>query len=293
MSIGDEILRTFRSGGAMVKLIYINLAVFLAVNIIYVFFFLFGVPRDSVGLIQWLAVPAWLPNLAARPWTLVTYMFTHENFLHILFNLLTFYWFSIIFLSYFDDKKLLNVYILGGITGALFYIAAYNAFPAFSSALPASYALGASASILAIVIAISTYVPNYSVYLVFIGPVKLKYLAMFFIFLDILSIPAGNAGGHIAHLGGAFFGWLFTLQYKRGGDITKWFGKIMDWFFSLFKRRQRIKVTYRRAPADDMEYNKIKNERQSEIDRILEKISKGGYESLSKEEKDTLFKAGK
>lgn len=293
MSIGDEILRTFRSGGAMVKLIYINLAVFLAVNIIYVVFFLFGVPRDSVGLIQWLAVPARLPTLAARPWTLITYMFTHENFLHILFNLLTFYWFSIIFLSYFDDKKLLNVYILGGITGALFYIGAYNAFPAFSSALPASYALGASASILAIVIAISTYVPNYSVYLVFIGPVKLKYLAMFFIFLDILSIPAGNAGGHIAHLGGAFFGWMFTLQYKRGGDITKWFGKIMDWFFSLFKRRQRIKVTYRRAPADDMEYNKIKNERQSEIDRILEKISKGGYESLSKEEKDTLFKAGK
>ncbi len=293
MSIGDEILRTFKSGGAMVKLIYINLAVFLGINIIYVVFFLLGIPKDSVGLIQWLAVPAWLPNLAARPWTLITYMFTHENFLHILFNLLTFYWFSIIFLSYFDDKKLLNVYILGGITGAIFYIVAYNAFPAFSSALPASYALGASASILAIMIAISTYVPNYSVYLVFIGPIKLKYLAIFFIFIDILSIPAGNAGGHIAHLGGAFFGWMFTLQYKRGGDITKWFGKIMDWLFSLFKRRQHIKVTYRRAPADDMEYNKIKIERQSEIDRILEKISKGGYESLSKEEKDTLFKAGK
>ena len=292
MSIADDIKRTFRTGSSMVKLIYINLAVFILVNLVKVFLFFLNAQGASTGLVEWLAVPAWLPNLASRPWTVITYMFTHENFLHILFNLLTFYWFSTIFLGYFDEKKLLNIYILGGLFGALFYILAFNLFPVFGQWLPASYALGASASIMAVIFAISLYVPDYSVYLVFIGRVKLKYLALFFIGLDILSIPAGNAGGHIAHLGGAFLGSMFTWQYRKGRDITKWFGNLMDWLFTLFKRRERIKVTYRRA-ADDMEYNKAKMERQAEIDLILEKISKGGYESLSKEEKDTLFKAGK
>jgi hypothetical protein len=206
--------------------------------------------------------------------------------------MLTLYWFSVIFLNYFDEKKLLNLYILGGIAGALFYILSFNLFPVFQTSLPVSVALGASASVLTIMIAISVFVPNNSVYIILVGPVKLKYIAIFFIFLDVLSIPVDNAGGHIAHLGGAFFGWLFASQIKSGRDITKWFGNIMDALFSFLKPREKIKVSYRR-PSDEIEYNSQKLERQSEIDRILDKISKGGYESLSKEEKDILFKMGK
>jgi membrane associated rhomboid family serine protease len=292
MGIAEEIKQSFKHSNAMFKLIYINLAVFLIINIIYVFLFLFGLKSVEVGLIKWLAVPAFLPNLATRPWTIFTYMFTHENFLHILFNMLTLYWFSVIFLNYFDEKKLLNLYILGGIAGALFYILSFNLFPVFQTSLPVSVALGASASVLTIMIAISVFVPNNSVYIILVGPVKLKYIAIFFIFLDVLSIPVDNAGGHIAHLGGAFFGWLFASQIKSGRDITKWFGNIMDALFSFLKPREKIKVSYRR-PSDEIEYNSQKLERQSEIDRILDKISKGGYESLSKEEKDILFKMGK
>jgi membrane associated rhomboid family serine protease len=292
MSIADEIKRSFKSSNALFKVIYINLAVFLIVNIVYVFFYLFGVNRELVGLDRWLAVPAYLPSLIVKPWTIITYMFFHEQFLHILFNLLTLYWFSTIFLSYFDEKKFLNLYLLGGIVGAVFYITAYNSFPVFRDSLHASEALGASASVLAILIAISTYVPNNSVYLILIGPVKLKYIAIFFIFLDILSIPIENPGGHIAHLGGAFIGWLFAVQFKGGRDITKWFGNLMDGIFSLFKPRTKIKVSYRK-PADEIQYNSQKLEKQNEIDRILDKISKGGYESLSKEEKDILFRMGK
>jgi len=292
MGIAEEIKQSFKHSNAMFKLIYINLAVFLIINIIYVFLLLFGLKSVEVGLIKWLAVPAFLPNLATRPWTIFTYMFTHENFLHILFNMLTLYWFSVIFLNYFDEKKLLNLYILGGIAGALFYILSFNLFPVFQTSLPVSVALGASASVLAIMIAISVFVPNNSVYIILIGPVKLKYIAIFFIFLDVLSIPVDNAGGHIAHLGGAFFGWFFASQIKSGRDITKWFGNIMDALFSLLKPREKIKVSYRR-PSDEIEYNAQKLERQNEIDRILDKISKGGYESLSKEEKDILFKMRK
>jgi membrane associated rhomboid family serine protease len=292
MQLTDEIRNSFKHANALFKLIYINIIVFLIINIIYVFFFLFGIKSDEAGLIKWLAVPAWLPSLAMKPWTIITYMFTHENFLHILFNMLTLYWFSSIFLNYFDEKKLLNLYILGGISGAVFYILAFNSFPVFHTSLPISLALGASASVLSIMIAISVYVPNNSIYLVLIGPVKLKYIAIFFIFLDILSIPVDNSGGHIAHLGGAFFGWLFASQIKNGRDITHWFGSIMDGLFSLFKQREKIKISYRR-PSDEIEYNSLKIEQQKEIDRILDKISKGGYESLTKEEKDVLFRTGK
>jgi membrane associated rhomboid family serine protease len=292
MGFAEEIKQSFKHSNAMFKLIYINLAVFLIINIIHVFFFFFELDWDRTGFVKWLEVPAWLPSLGRRPWTIITYMFTHEQFLHILFNMLTLYWFSLIFLNYFDEKKLLNLYILGGITGAIFYILAFNLFPVFQIALPHSAALGASASVLAIMIAVSVYVPNNTIYLVLIGPIKLKYIAIFFIFLDILSIPIGNAGGHIAHLGGAFFGWIFALQIKSGRDITKWFGHIMDGLFILLKPREKIKVTYRR-PADEIDYNSQKIERQNEIDRILDKISKGGYESLTKEEKDILFRMRK
>lgn len=293
MGIFNEIKHSFKTGNNLTRLIYINLGVFVIIKFLQVFYFLFNTQSDFVSsVIHQLAVSAYLPALIKKPWTVFTYMFLHEGFLHILFNILWLYWFGKIFLEYLDGKKLLSIYILGGFAGALLYIIAYNSFPVFEKILPVSVALGASASVLAIVIAISVYVPNYTIHLLFLGPVKLKYIALFTVILDFISIAGTNPGGHIAHLGGAMFGWFFIQQYRKGKDITKGFSRFMDGIFSFFKPHKKIHVTYKR-PKSDYNYNKYKAEKQEVIDKILEKISKSGYDSLSKEEKEILFRQSK
>jgi membrane associated rhomboid family serine protease len=294
MNIVDEIKESFRKGTLLIKLIYVNIGVFLLVNIVRLFYFLIYSQSD-IPQIEWLAVPSDVSNLIYKPWTIVTYMFLHVEFFHILFNMLWLYWFAIIFLQYFNEKKLFGVYILGGFSGALLYILAFNTLPVFQMAVSHSVALGASASVIAIVVAISFYVPNYTLNLMFIGPVKIKYIALFSIVLDIISIPAENAGGHIAHLGGAVFGYFFALEASRGKDLTKGFNQLIDQLVNLFKPKQKMKVSYKKPgtqkPKSDLEYNKTKQDQQAEIDKILDKISKHGYGSLSKQEKDILFNA--
>jgi membrane associated rhomboid family serine protease len=292
MAIIDEIKDSFKKGSVLTKLIYVNLFVFICVKLIQVIFFLFNFGEAGILIIDWLAVPASISELLSRPWTIFTYMFLHEGFLHILFNILWLYWLGRIFLEYLDGRKLLGVYILGGLAGAALYILAFNLFPAFANILPVSRALGASAAVLAVVISISVYVPNYTIYLLFLGPVKLKYIAAFMIVLDIISISGSNAGGHIAHLGGALFGWFFIRQYRQGRDITKGINRMADRMVNLFKPSGKLKVEYRKT-RNDYEYNKQKARKQQHIDDILDKISKSGYESLSKEEKEILFKVSK
>ena len=289
MGIWDDIKRSFRSGSSLTRLIYINVAVFIMVNLVYLLFFLSGVQDQRIAFIRWLAVPADLSILITRPWTLITYMFLHEEIFHILFNLLILFWFGRIFLEYLDPRKLLGVYILGGLTGALTYILAYNLFPVFSQQLPLSVALGASASVMAIVFAISVYVPNHTINLLFIGPTRLKYIALVAILLDLIQIPGGNVGGHIAHLGGALFGALFIVRFRQGRDMTRSLNSLLVRFENLFKPRPRIKVTHKKKESD-MEFRERKANERKDIDRILDKISKGGYESLTKEEKEILFR---
>ncbi len=289
-SIVNEIKQSFKEGGTLVRLIYINLGVFLVFNILKAIFFLGGIDI-GFSLSRYLAVPADLSNLAEKPWTIFTYMFFHEGFIHILFNLLWLYWLGRIFLSFMSERKMIGVYIMGGLSGAFMYILFFNVFPAFTEVLPVSYALGASASVLAIVFAAATYAPNLSLNLIFIGPVKLKYIAAFMVVLDIIGIAGSNAGGHIAHLGGAIFGYLYIYSQKQGVNLAK----PVDWFIDAFttspstQRRRKMKVDHKK-PTNDYEYNKMKAEKQAEIDRILDKISKAGYDSLTAEEKKTLFK---
>jgi len=219
-------------------------------------------------------------------------MILHFDFIHILFNLLWLFWFGRIFLHYLTDKQLFTTYILGGLAGAFLFILSYNLFPGLKEHVQYARALGASASVSAIIIAISFYAPNYNVYIPLIGPVKIKYIAIIFIVLDVLQIASVNAGGHIAHLGGALYGYFFATRLKRGKDIGRVFSRILDAVAVLLKRKPRMKVSYRSQAkgVDDLEYNRTKAEYQKEIDRILDKIAKSGYESLSKSEKETLFK---
>lgn len=286
MSIATEIKDSFRFGSNLTKIIYINLAVFIIYNLINLMFF-FG----QVGnpLAHYLAVPADLTALLGKPWTIFTYMFFHEGFLHILFNMLWLYWFGMIFLEYLSQKSLVGVYIMGGLSGGAFYILAFNALGVFKETLPISIALGASASVLAIVIAISTYKPNHTINLMFIGAVKLKYLALFSIILDIISIPTSNSGGHIAHLGGALLGFLYIAALKQRIDLVKPITWIMDLLTFDRKPKSHLKVNYRNADKD-YDYNRRKAEQHVGLDKILDKIAKSGYDSLSKEEKETLFK---
>jgi len=290
LDIVNEIKASFKQGTYLTQLIYINLAVFVLVNLISVFYFMAGFPAYEAPILSWLALPADASELLWKPWTLLSYMFLHEAFMHVLFNMLWLYWFGRIFLQYLDQKQLLSVYLLGGISGGLFYVIIYNLFPVFADSVPFSFALGASASVMAIVFAVSFYVPNYEVHLFFIGKVKLKFIALFSIVLDLLSIPNGNAGGHIAHIGGALFGLWFITEYKKGKLLTKGFERILDSFFNLFKRQPKMKVSYKKTGNVDYDYQKNKADQQALMDKILEKISKSGYSSLSKEEKELLFK---
>ena len=199
------------------------------------------------------------------------------------------YWFGRIFLEYLDQRKLVAVYLLGGISGAFVYILSFNIFPAFSGVVAESVAIGASASVMAIVIAIAAYVPDYTVQLFLFGRIKIKYMALAIFILTSVMDFSVNSGGKLAHIGGAFFGYFYTISLRHGRDIGKGLNRILDFFVTVFKPRKKLKVTHKKA-ADEYEYNKIKAERQARINNILEKISKGGYDSLTKEEKEILFK---
>lgn len=189
--------------------------------------------------------------------------------------------------SFFSSKHLRGLYFLGGICGGLLYMLAYNVFPYFQDAVYSSYLLGASASVLAIVVAVSVREPNYPVQFLFIGTVRLKYVALFMVVLDLLFMTSDNAGGHIAHLGGALAGWWFAAGLQSGHDATKWINLVCDWFAGLrrpVKRKPKMKVHYGGRQAD-YEYNARKKEREAEIDRILDKLRKSGYNSLTDDEK--------
>ena len=289
MGIWDDVKNSFRKGSNLTKLIYINIAVFVFISIVSIIGFLLNNHNISSITLNLFSVPASLKSLILRPWTLITYMFTHKDIWHILFNMLWLYWFGIIFLEYLGQKKLVAVYILGGISGAIVYIISFNVFPAFTGLVSESVAIGASASVMAIVIAIAAYVPDYKVNLFLLGRIKIKYMALAIFLLTSIMDFSVNSGGKLAHMGGALWGYLFTVNLRHGRDIGKGINRILDFFVTLFKPRKKIKVTYKKA-ATDYEYNKIKTEQQARINSILDKISKGGYDSLTKEEKDLLFR---
>ena len=275
-------------------MIYINIAVFLAFALLNVISNLFQIQIPPI--VSYFMVPADLGQLILQPWSLISYMFLHQGMWHLIINLAWLYFGGSLLLQYFDSKKLLAIYLLGGIAGAAMYILAYNLFPMFAGQTEISKALGASASVLAIVVAIATYIPNYKVRLFLFGKVKLKYIAIIAVIIDVLSLSGGNAGGHFAHLGGAIFGFMFSYQWLKGRDLTARFVMFLNSIEDLFKskpKKAKMKVKYRSEKASDDTYRKQKAERQQEIDIILDKINKSGYDSLSKKEKEILFNMSK
>lgn len=289
MGIWEDIKKAFNNGSNLIRLIYINIAVFILISLTAIIGFLITNPLIAEKVIDILAVPSSFQKLLLRPWTLITYMFLHKDIWHIIFNMLWLYWFGTIFLQYLDQRKIVAVYLLGGISGALLYIVSFNIFPAFSGVVSESVAIGASASVMAVVIAIAAYVPDYTITLLLLGRIKIKYMALAIFILTSFMDFSVNSGGKLAHIGGAIFGYLYTLNLRRGKDIGKGINTIIDYLVTFFKPRKKLKVTHKK-PSNDYDYNKSRAEHQEMINAILEKISKGGYDSLTKEEKETLFR---
>ena len=288
----ETIKSRFKSGNILMKFIFINIGVFIAIQALYVIVTLFRL--ESLNPLQFLAVPSQVNILLTKFWTLFTYMFVHEGLLHILFNMLWLYWFGNIFLSYFHDRTLGSLYVLGGLAGALLFIIAYNTIPLYLESGP-GVMIGASASVMAIVFAAAFYRKDATLNLFLFGRVKIIYIALAVFVIDFFSLSSGNnPGGHVAHIGGAIIGYLFASQYKKGKDFTLPISRFLDVIANLFKKRKHKgahKVVYKRTETD-YDYNFRKAKESEKIDAILDKLKESGYSSLSSEEKRQLFDAG-
>lgn len=301
--IFTEINRRFNAGSILAKFIFINAGTFIIIRLLVILLHLF---MSEASFMQYIEMPSSLFLLAHRPWTVITYMFVHFDFLHILFNMLWLYWFGNIFLQFFTGRQLGGLYVLGGIAGAALFLLTYNLFPYLRQFADNSFLLGASASVMAIVFAVSFYQKDYVINLLFIGRVKLIWLAIGVLFLDIIAITSDNAGGHIAHIGGALLGIFFATQYRKGKDLTGPMNRLIDRFVNLITKKPTFNVfrpekktsgkqqqTQNHRPETDEEYLRRKKEENRVIDEILDKLKRSGYESLSAEEKKKLFDASK
>lgn len=286
LNLGQQISSFLKSNSPLNRLIIVNVGVYLV-------FILLGVvanlahflqASESGGFNQW--VLDWLGThsnvmlLVARPWTIITSIFLHLDFWHIFFNMLMLWIGGKIFLSFFPPKKIYAVYIWGGIIGNIFFVLSYNLFPVFSDVVQQAVAIGASGGVLAVLIAAAAKAPNYQLPIILIGNVSLKWVAIILVIIDVIGIPSGNSGGHFAHLGGALFGFLFVY-------IPKWNYSLK----SKYKANSKVKKqTQNSRPKSDEQYNAERAEHRKKVDEILDKVAQSGYQSLSAEEKEFLFK---
>lgn len=301
-SFVEEFKHAFkRPDNGLMQLLVINLVIFVVLLILEVVLTLSGFKSLYDSIVLQLMMPSDVGMFFTRPWTLFTYFFTHTGFFHILFNMLFLYWFGRLIAEYLGNRKVVSLYILGGIAGGLFFMLIYNVLPFFQDRVANSAMLGASAGVFAVTVGAATLIPNYTFVLFLIGPVKIKYIAIFYVFVSFVQTIGNNAGGELAHLGGALVGFIFIKQLQGGIDWGKPVWAVLDFFGGLFTKRSKIKVSHSNRGSSRSAYNSNTgrtiniNSRtdQNEIDAILDKISESGYESLSKEEKQKLFNASK
>ncbi|MBC7923276.1 MAG: rhomboid family intramembrane serine protease [Ferruginibacter sp.] len=301
----DDFKNAFRrKNNGLIQIILLNVSVFLALIVLRVVLTLAGASLDaSTGkpviyefILEQLVLPSAPDRLLYKPWTLFTYFFSHEGIFHLLFNMLFLYWFGKLIDEYLGNRRLVNLYLLGGLMGGLLYVAMYNLLPYFAGQVDSSTLIGASGAVFAVVVGAATLMPNYTFHLLLLGPVRIKYIAAFYVVLSFAQSIGDNAGGAIAHLGGALLGFVFITQLRRGNDLGKPLTVISEWFGRLFRKKPVMRVTYQNKAKST--YSGYANPNpgysipnQDEIDNILDKISRSGYESLTREEKQKLFRA--
>ena len=290
MNFREKLFYRFQQFNVAEKLIVFNVIFFVLPLLINTFLFLFKIPIDSYTV--WFELSSSFNDLVFKPWTLITYSFLHSGFFHLFFNMYIFLFTSRLFLNLFKSNSLINIYFLGVVFGGLLFLFSYNFFPAFENSKP--YMIGSSAGVMSLLIFMSTYSPNLEVRLIIFN-IKLLYIGIAFMMLDVIQIPYGNAGGHIAHLGGALLGFIYANNLKKGVDIGLPVERIISKLFNLFQlNKSKMNVAFKNKSKKKFNHPNDDNSKkhQKKIDEILDKISSSGYESLSKKEKDFLFKAG-
>lgn len=282
MELIDKIRYNFKNLDILQKIILIMIIFFVIPYIVNTFLFLFNFNEFSV--INLFDVSPDLIDLLSKPWSLITYGFFHSDLWHLIGNMIIFYLSGSVVLNLFGSERLIKIFILGILYGSLAYLISYNLFPAFNNIK--SSMIGSSAGVMAVFIFLASYNPNYSFRILNLN-VKILYIASFLVLIDIIQIPGGNSGGHIAHLGGAFLGYFYHKKMIQGDNYGNW---IIDLYNFIFKRKVKFeKRTYSNKTSVSVKDAAT----QKKIDLILDKISKSGYDSLTKGEKETLFKAGK
>jgi membrane associated rhomboid family serine protease len=288
----ETALKRFASATMLMKIVVINIAVFLVLNIISIVMIFAGEESGRFIVEQWVAMPGNFGRLARHAWTPLSYMFSQIEPLHLIFNMLWLYWFGIVFQLLSTPKRMIGLYLLGGLGGAALYLLAVNTIPYFAG--HGGLLIGSSASVIAIVTATAIMAPDYRMNLLFLGAVSLKWIAIVTIGIDLLSVTGSNAGGHIAHLGGAAVGAIFALGLKRGHDITAPLNSLIDTIVNLFRRRPKVRpARFRASGAPSAPRPKAPSAAsaadQAELDNILDKIKKSGYSSLTADERARLF----
>lgn len=288
----ETALKRFASATMLMKIVVINIAVFLVLNIISIVMIFAGEESGRFIVEQWVAMPGSFGRLARHAWTPLSYMFSQIEPLHLIFNMLWLYWFGIVFQLLSTPKRMIGLYLLGGLGGAALYLLAVNTIPYFAG--HGGLLIGSSASVIAIVTATAIMAPDYRMNLLFLGAVSLKWIAIVTIGIDLLSVTGSNAGGHIAHLGGAAVGAIFALGLKRGHDITAPLNSLIDAIVNLFRRRPKVRpARFRASGAPSAPRPKAPSAAsaadQAELDNILDKIKKSGYSSLTADERARLF----
>ncbi|PIB34667.1 rhomboid family intramembrane serine protease [Reichenbachiella sp. 5M10] len=299
----DDFKNAWRKpNNALPQIIIINIVIFLALAILYVLGNVSGLGNVSTFIIDQFTIPPVFSDFLMRPWTILTYAFAHSlsSIFHILFNMLVLYWFGKLIVEYLGNQKLINLYVMGALAGGVVYLLVYNLVPYYIDRSNFAGMVGASAAVYAITVAAATLLPDYTFFLMFLGPVKIKYIAGFYLVISFIGTVGGNAGGNIAHLGGALMGYVYIRQLQSGNDWGLWISAIMRFVKSLFEKQPPIKVSHKRSKKTRSNDSSKSTPRQStahniadqaEIDAILDKISQSGYESLTKEEKQKLFNA--
>lgn len=304
----NDLKNAFRKpNNALAQVIIINVIFWIVLNLLRLFLKSGGNEKLMWDIFHQIFLPSSFGSFIYKPWTIITSGFSHLGFGHIFWNMIALYWFGMLISEYLNSKRLISMYILGVLAGGLAYLVVYNFIPvpkAVQAGL-GGHLLGASAGVYAVVVGAATLMPNYSFHLIFIGPVRIKYIAAIFILLSIFGLVGSNAGGDLAHLGGALMGYGFIIALNKGTDLGGWIHYILDGIKGLFVKKSKMKVTYRKSKVTanaGNEYARANRKTsnnanltpdQAEIDAILDKISASGYESLSKEEKQRLFNASK
>ena len=271
MELKDKLKYSLSVMGQLQKLIVINIIFFIIPLLLNTFLWLFEL--KDISIIDYFVVEADLMSLIFKPWSLITYGFLHGSFSHLFWNMIMLFYFGNILVNYFGDKRLLNVFFNGILFGGIIYIISYNLFPVFTGV--SSKMIGSSAGVMAILFYITSYNPNHTIRFFFVN-IKLLYIAVFLLLMDIIQIPVENSGGHIAHLGGALIGFLMFRSFKGINFV--------DIYTNLSTKKNNKKIKRNKTFSGS-------NFDQKKIDSILDKISESGYESLTKEEKNYLFKA--